>query len=636
MQDPLIDTLQAHFGLTQFRSYQREVIDALLGGNSSLAILPTGSGKSLIYQLTALHLPGVSLVISPLISLIRDQTQALSERAYPVAWIDSTQSTEERARQLDFLENGPCKLFYLSPESLTNKRLLTILKSLKISLITIDEAHCISEWGHSFRPSYLYLPKLVRQLKPSVTLALTATATPKTASHIRKLFAIKSAHQFGVYLPRPNLHYHITRCLPEDKNLHLLEFLASSQSLPAVVYAMRQEQCEEITHFLTNHGYKARAYHAGMSSSSRSLVQDDFLSDTIQIVVATIAFGMGVDKPNIRSVIHYHLPKSPEGWVQESGRAGRDGKLSHCHVLACADDLIPLQNFSEAKRVRTATIQSLIHHLFSQGKSTTISPYHLRVLHDIHSSTFDIIIARLEVNRLLRFQHSSWRYARAWPVAGRRLTLKDYPPKMRLLLDHIFNLGDRFDTDTCLTTYGIKADKLWLTLESLHSQGDIVLLRSGWLWTFQILQAPKDLSKVANSLASVLSDEIANGFAKLDAIHRITKSKKCINTQLARWFGNQLTEDCTHCTSCLNASSCKQLPSSRTREVDTPTLEIIKQLSRNSSFHSNQQLARFLAGIPSPYLRHHWLTRHPHFGLLVHLPYTDSYAYAKAFLNAQD
>lgn len=636
MPDPLIDALQAHFGISHFRPLQREIISALLDGHSSLAILPTGGGKSLTYQLPALLFPGVSLVISPLISLIRDQTEALAKRGYPVGWIDSTKPPDERACQLRNLENGDCKLFYLSPEALTNHQLLRSLKSQKISLVAIDEAHCISEWGHSFRPSYLYLPRLVRQLKPTAVLALTATATLKTAAHIRKLFRIQSSYQFGTYHPRPNLHYQVARCSAKGKNQALLSALAPPDSTPAVVYAMRQEHCEEITHFLSANGYKARAYHAGMSSAARSSVQDDFFADRVEIVVATIAFGMGVDKPNIRSVIHYHLPKSPEGWVQESGRAGRDGEASQCTLLACADDLIPLQNFSEAKCVRPTTIESLIQHLFGQGKSVTISPYHLRVLYDIHASTFDIIIARLEVNRLIRFHHSSWRYARAWPVSGRRLDLTTFQPKIRSALNHIFSLGERYDTDTCHSSFGIAADKLWSILESLHSQGDIVLLRSGWLWTFQILDSQPDLSTIAEPLTAVLQAEYTQSIAKLDAIHRISKSKSCISRQLAQWFGNKSTENCGQCSSCLGASSCKHLPSSPRQHPDTPTLEIIKQLSQNPHFKSNQHLTRFLAGIPSPYLRHHWLTRHDHFGLLSHLPYSDIFSYAKAFLNAPD
>ena len=454
--DDLTNALQKHFKHTSFRPLQREIIESVLSGAPTLAVLPTGGGKSLTYQLPALLLDGVTVVISPLISLIQDQTQELLRKGIAVGWIDSTLTSEARFHQLRELRHGDIKIFYTSPESLANPELNNILKSLDISLVAIDEAHCISDWGHSFRPSYLYLPKLVRALKPNAVLALTATATRKTASEIRKLFRIKTANQFNASHKRANLQFKVHPCQASEKDAAMTSALEAPDRLPAIVYAMRQEQCEQIAHTLSRHGFKARSYHAGLNTKARAQIQNAFLNNEIEIVVATIAFGMGVDKPNIRSVIHYHLPKSPEGWMQESGRAGRDGKDSLCLLLACGDDLIPLENFIHAKEVRPAPLEKLLDSLYSQGAKAQISPYQSRVLHDINVSTFEVLLARLEVAGHIKFISSSWRHIWSWKVAGKRLDLTSYPQKLRLALQHIFSLGERYDTFDVEGEFGVK------------------------------------------------------------------------------------------------------------------------------------------------------------------------------------
>lgn len=638
MADTLTQTLSRHFGHQTFRPLQREIIESVLTGDPTLAILPTGGGKSLTYQLPALLLDGVTLVISPLISLIQDQTQELKRKGLPVGHFDSTLSSEERSQQLSSLRKGEFKLFYTSPESLANPALSTVLRQIDIALVAIDEAHCISDWGHSFRPSYLYLPKIVRSLKPHSVLALTATATRKTASEIRKLFKIKTAQQFSSSHLRPNLRFKIAPCPANEKDQALLATLSNKKNLPSIVYAMRQEQCEAIAHLLNTHGYKARSYHAGLNTTARSQIQNAFLHDEIEVVVATIAFGMGVDKPNIRSVIHYHLPKSPEGWMQESGRAGRDGLPSLCQLLACGDDLIPLENFIQAKVIRERPLTKLIGSLFEQGMTSRISPYHTRVQLDLHVSSLDIILARLQVSGYLKFIGTSWRYIWAWPVAGSRLDLGSFSKKIRDALEHIFNLGERYDTESAESNFSVTPNKLWQTLDELKEDGSIVHKPSGWFWHYKINKKSFDVAAIKHELLDHLQKQTATEMAKLSEVQRIATTRACIPNKLAQWFGEKVDIPCGTCSSCCNDQRPKKLPSSKVLSVTSEQLEIIHKLlnSPKNRMHTNQQLTRFLCGIPSPYLRHYWLTKNAHFGLLSDHHYTDVHSYAKALLNAED
>ncbi|MGJ8674188.1 RecQ family ATP-dependent DNA helicase [Rubritalea sp.] len=633
MKDSLDCALSTHFGHTQFRALQREIIESVLLGQPTLAILPTGGGKSLTYQLPALLLDGLSIVISPLLSLIQDQTQELERKGIAVARYDSTQSFEQKRDTLKRIESGAVNLFYTSPESLALPELLKTLKSQDIALVAIDEAHCISEWGHSFRPSYLFLPKIVRSLEPHAVLALTATATKKTASDIRKLFRIKTAQQFQNSHFRENLHFKISPVNADNRDQALLDSLENEGRLPAIVYAMRQEDCERVAALLSTNGFNVRSYHAGLTNNARVRIQDAFLHDEIDIVVATIAFGMGVDKPNIRTVIHYHLPKSPEGWMQESGRAGRDGLKSICQLLACGDDLISLENFIYAKEVKPIALERFLKSLSAQGSRAQISPYQSRIQYDFLVSTLDVLMAKLAVSGHLKFTGSQWRHIRAWPVTGKRVDLTSYPAKMRSALECIFSLGDRYDTFEVETEFGIKEKKLWETLHDLRDSDDIVYKPSGWLWNYKVAK-PID-EAVLNELLDDLSSQFENGISKVRAVEKIATSRACIPSQLAAWFGEKLSTPCGNCSSCLKGKRMRSLPVSNKESITDEELERIQSLlsKPKQRLHSKQQLTRFLCGIPSPYIRHYFLHKKNEFGMLSHLPYPDVHAYATALLD---
>ncbi len=641
-----LEALEKHFGLTEFRPAQLEVIENLLAGKNTLATLPTGSGKSLTFQLPAFLLPGTVIVVSPLLSLIRDQVQKLDSQGIAVSQIDSTLTDKQRIENLASIADGEVKLVYTSPETLASKDLLDVLKSIQISVIAIDEAHCYSEWGHSFRPSYLSLPLLCRSLKPHALLALTATATRKVASDIRKAFKVKVAEHIAISPTRDNLSYHVLPCLSEVRDNQLVSLLSKPNHLPAVVYAMRQEQCEEIAGKLSKQGFNARSYHAGMSNDPRKKVQDAFINDEVDVIVATIAFGMGVDKSNIRSIIHYHLPKSPEGWLQESGRAGRDGLDAHAYLLACGDDIIPLTNFIRARELKESTIRSLLDTISSQGKTAAIQPYKTRVDLEILSSTLDVLLAKLELTKLIRYSHTSWRYVTMWQIFGRSFDLNDYPKSHRKALEYIIKNSEgpkqeyyRYDLEQSREDFNIAPEKLYQTLEDIKQSGEYRVRFSGWRKHYKILKnvSKDELREISQKLYEYHQQQLADGEERLKEVLRIATTKACIPAQFEKWFSvppAKRNKACGKCSSCLEEFRPRKLPRKKETEINEQHLEEIQALlvKKGRRLNTPQKLTRFLCGIPTPYNRHFYLYKHPSFGLLEDCSYDEVLAQSIALL----
>jgi ATP-dependent DNA helicase RecQ len=339
---PSLDVvLQRHFGFRSFRPLQREIIESLLAGEDVLALLPTGGGKSLCYQLPAIASDGLTVVISPLIALMKDQVDSLEEIGVPATFLNSSLSPEESRRRWRDLGRRHYKILYLAPERLVTEEMLAALQAWNVRLIAVDEAHCISEWGHDFRPEYRELAVL-RRCFPGVPLvALTATATARVRDDIVALLHMKPPRIHVASFNRPNLSYRIVPRVSPLKQI--LTILSEHRGESGIIYCMTRNRTEELEEALIREGVAARAYHAGMDSKERESRQDLFLKDKIQVIVATIAFGMGVHKPDVRFVIHHDLPKNIESYYQESGRAGRDGLPSECVLLYSRSDSVRLQ-----------------------------------------------------------------------------------------------------------------------------------------------------------------------------------------------------------------------------------------------------------------------------------------------------
>lgn len=324
----LLSLLKTHFGYDVFRHPQLDVINSILAGQDTFALMPTGAGKSLCFQMPSLVLPGLTVVISPLIALMKDQVDHLTAHGIPAGCVNSSMSRSELVEIAQRVNAGEIQLLYLSPERLAIARFNQWLQRKNVTMIAIDEAHCISEWGHDFRPEYKALTQL-KQMFPNVPIiALTATAVPQVRKEIVSLLQLDKPNTFQTSFNRPNLHYIVRRDV--DRWGELLSWVQKYQGESVVIYCLSRKKTEQVASDLTQAGIKASAYHAGFPSDKRTKIQDDFLKDRVQVIVATIAFGMGIDKPNIRLVIHFDLPKSLEGYYQETGRAGRDGLLSHC------------------------------------------------------------------------------------------------------------------------------------------------------------------------------------------------------------------------------------------------------------------------------------------------------------------
>src|SRR5215216_2823987 len=328
-----ITTLRQHFGFEDFREGQREVIGSILEGKDAVVVMPTGSGKSLCYQLPAMILDGVTLVVSPLIALMKDQVDALRARGLPATFINSSISESEQRARIDSLRRREQKLVYIAPERFRSSRFNSALQSIPISLFAVDEAHCISTWGHDFRPDYLRLRSVIGSLGRVQTLALTATATPYVRSDIIQQLGLNQPQTFVSGFDRPNLSIEVVHTEKERQKISHIRRLAKTHSGSGIIYTATRKAVEQVGVKLQSAGLSVSTYHAGMPDSVRVKAQDNFMSGRTQMIVATNAFGMGIDKPDIRFVTHYQMPGSIEAYYQEIGRAGRDGQPSTCVLL---------------------------------------------------------------------------------------------------------------------------------------------------------------------------------------------------------------------------------------------------------------------------------------------------------------
>lgn len=349
----LHEPLKKYFGFDSFKNNQEAIIRSLLEGKNVFVLMPTGGGKSLCYQLPSLLMEGTAIVISPLIALMKNQVDAIrqtSEEDRVAHFINSSLNKAAIDQVKADVVSGKTKLLYVAPESLTKEENVEFLRSIKISFYAVDEAHCISEWGHDFRPEYRKIRPIINQIGNAPVIALTATATDKVRIDIKKSLGILDAAEFKSSFNRPNLYYEV-RPKTKDIDKEIIKFIKQRPGKSGIIYCLSRKKVEELAEVLRTNDIKAEAYHAGMDSATRSKTQDDFLMEKIDVIVATIAFGMGIDKPDVRFVIHYDIPKSLEGYYQETGRAGRDGGEGKCIAFYSYKDLLKLEKFMEGKPV---------------------------------------------------------------------------------------------------------------------------------------------------------------------------------------------------------------------------------------------------------------------------------------------
>ncbi len=629
MSTPL-EILKAKFGYNQFRPGQQEVMEHLLRGNSAAAVFPTGSGKSLCYQIPSLLLPGLTLVVSPLIALMKDQIDQLHKRGIAAERLDSTLNAEQVAGVMNSVRGGSLKMLYVAPERFNNERFREAMQRVSVSLFAVDEAHCISEWGHNFRPDYLKLARYARQFRAERLLALTATATPQVLDDICRGFEIQPqcAVRTGFY--RPNLSLIATPITKGERDAALLDRLRTRKAGPTIVYVTLQRTAEQVANMLARAGFAARPYHAGLEDEERSSVQDWFLASDRAVVVATIAFGMGIDKSNIRYIDHYNLPKSLESYSQEIGRSGRDGLPATCEMHVCPDDLNVLENFIYGDTPSLESVQSLMRDIFRREDEFDVSLYDLSFQHDIRQIVLKTLLTYLELDGLIEEgtpYYSKYQFKLLTSLSN---ILSRFEGDRKQFLETLFRTASKgktwsvVDLESATKQTNSPRERIVRALDYLAEQKLLELKAEGVRNRFKILQRPPDAAELAGKLHARTLKREEQEIARLHQVLHLAGHPGCLAAKLGEHFGERIEKACGHCSWCRDHSAAALLP--RTAAViDDAIRKQVPELRRNNHelFAEPRSLARFLCGISSPKVSRAKLSSHQLFGSLSHVPFAE-------------
>ncbi|HEU4559755.1 MAG TPA: ATP-dependent DNA helicase RecQ [Longimicrobium sp.] len=617
--------LRERFRLPAFRPGQERVIRALLEQGGALAVFPTGGGKSLCYQLPSLLLDGVTLVVSPLIALMKDQIDALRALGIDAARLDSSLPWEEAKGVERRLLSGELRLLYVSPERFNNERFLELLKRVHVALFAVDEAHCISEWGHNFRPDYLKLADIARSMGAARVLALTATATPAVVDDICDSFAIAREAAVVTGFHRPNLFLSVHPTRPHERDRVLLERIRSRPAGPGIVYVTLQKTAERVAKLLDDAGIPARAYHAGMNDDVRAQVQEWWKASDRATVVATIAFGMGIDKADVRYVYHYNLPKGLESYSQEIGRAGRDGQPSVVELLGGMDDVATLENFAYGDTPTEQSVRAMVDELLGAGSSFDVSIFDLSSRHDIRQLVVKTALTYLE---LLGVLHQGTPFYSGYRIRL-NIDLKELLAKFTGERQE-FVRGIFRQAAFGRTWYTLNPEEAGRQLTS--DRGRVVraveyLGEQGWA-EVQASDARLRFTRAeTHASAEALTAELVERFARREEqevgrvrdVVALASNDGCITNALLAHFGEVRAEPCGHCTWCETRHPAVFPAPPPAPPVDTSVsageVQALR-LAHPDVFAAPRQVARFLCGLTSPAVSRARLGRHPLFGAL--------------------
>ena len=622
----LQQSLKATFGFEQFRQGQEQTINQLLNGQSTLSIFPTGSGKSLCYQLSALHLPNLTLVVSPLLALMKDQLEFLASKGIAAASIDSTLKGNQAQEIMTAVRSGDIKILMVSVERFKNERFRQFIQSVPVSMLVVDEAHCISEWGHNFRPDYLKLPSYRQELNIPLTLLLTATATNKVKLDMAEKFAINEHQivQTGFY--RSNLDLSVVPVTSVDKNGYLAQQIkqhSHHQEGCGIVYVTLQHTAEQVAAYLQQAGVNACAYHAGFDSDKRGQIQADFMAGKVQVIVATIAFGMGIDKSDIRFVYHYDLPKSIENYSQEIGRAGRDGELSHCITLANLDGLNTVENFVYGDTPELSSIEYVIESIKTETQVTQYeSKWELQLLQlsnasNIKQLPLKTLLVQLELAGVIEPMYAYFADFKIKLLQPVEQILAGFNEQRRSFLATIFKatqfkkVWGSLSFDTLLQDQSIDRNRVISALEYLQEQQMIILETSRMTEVFKVNCDELNDPVLTKSLYDYFVDKEKKEIKRIASLVRFFQLDTCLSVNLARYFDDKKFDDKTAAEHCGHCSVCRgevaQLEHSQ--QATWPTNDDLAKHAQGLKRHLSEKISqplslesycRFFAGMTVP------------------------------------
>ncbi|ART80030.1 RecQ family ATP-dependent DNA helicase [Oceanisphaera avium] len=607
----LQQTLQHYFGFSTLRPGQEQVINTIMSGQSAAAIFPTGSGKSLCYQLPAVLLPHLTLVISPLLALMQDQLAFLASKNIPAASIDSTQSFEKSRAVMQGVREGQIKVLMISVERLKNERFRNFISHVPISLLVVDEAHCISEWGHNFRPDYLKLPSYCQRLNIAQVLLLTATATPAVINDMQQKFKLAPDNVVITGFYRPNLYLDVLAVPEANKITTLIERLSLAPNEATIVYVTLQHTAEQVANQLSAAGIAAHAYHAGMDQDKRQALQQAFMSGEIPCMVATIAFGMGVDKANIRHVFHYDLPKSIENYSQEIGRAGRDGHAAHCTLLGNLAGLTVLENFVYGDTPEPSAIRTLLEYIPRDGQPWEIMALRLANECNIRLLPLRTLLVYLELNHILEAQYSYYADYRFKFISSKEEILARFNPERQAFLRSVFQGSPQartwcqVDFDAIWQQGAGERSRVVSALDYLDEHGLISLESKQMVEVYRVVTPHFEIAAEAARLTQLFSQKEHSEITRIQEMVDFFESNECLSHHLARYFGDtHAPRACGHCSVCTHHQP-TSLPKPQLAQL--PARSQLQQWCQplqtaSSAPLSAHTLTCFLSGISTPLL----------------------------------
>ncbi len=624
--------LQRLFGFTAFQPGQLEVIQRVLNRQSAGAIFPTGAGKSMCYQLPAMLLPEMTLVVSPLLSLMKDQIDFLAAHNIPAARIDSTLPPEEYTRVLEQAKRGEIKILMIAVERFKNERFRHHLERMKIGVMVIDEAHCISEWGHNFRPEYLKLPAYLIEFKIPQVLLLTATATEQVRADMCQKFNMRPENITVTGFYRQNLFLQVTPTAESEKNTRLLQRLKAAPNDPTIVYVTLQKTAEQVAKFLQNNRINAAPYHAGMKDDEREQIQNRFMAGRLDCVAATIAFGMGIDKRDLRRVIHYDLPKSIENYSQEIGRSGRDGKPSFCEVLANRDNLTILENFIYGDTPEKTAIYNLLYQIKqNEGLLWKLKLTALSNDLNIRQLPLKTLLVYLDMEGIIRPKYSYFEeYSFQYLTEPSQIISQFQNERRQFVYALISHCQTKktwtyVDMTAMLHDYQTDRARVVAALEYFEEKGWIKLQAKQTVETYDILTQTFDPVKMSEKMYSLFANKETHEIQRIRNMLNFFESSSCLNKNLAAYFGEQLTQ-----TSCGHCSVCQQGGVTMEKTISLPPLTnfdyhtLTQEYSRAIKEHGSVvNLTKFLCGIHTPVFVKLKIKTLPHFGALEQYPFQE-------------